>query len=76
MDSKSTDVQGEDGLALTERRWNEVSNLREASLACPNPFDCQAKLPTGENFPSPIVGNKGWYYLPSNGMTFPPAKGV
>ena len=22
--------QGEDGLALTERRWNEVSNLREA----------------------------------------------
>jgi hypothetical protein len=24
----STD-EGEDGLALTERRWNEVSNLRE-----------------------------------------------
>ena len=28
--------QGEDGLALTERRWNEVSNLREVSLACKN----------------------------------------
>ena len=27
----SSKRQGEDGLALTERRWNEVSNLREAS---------------------------------------------
>ena len=26
------DEQGEDGLALTERRWNEVSNLREARI--------------------------------------------
>eukprot|EP00434_Breviolum_minutum_P006543 symbB.v1.2.005776.t1/scaffold289.1/size287290/21 len=47
----TTQVKGEDGLALTERRWNEVSNLREvlARSGCdvPEPLVPRTHLPLG-----------------------------
>lgn len=46
-----TQVKGEDGLALTERRWNEVSNLREVLVrsGCdvPEPLVPRTHLPLG-----------------------------